>query len=36
MDRRTFVGVVAGALLAMPLTIEAQQAGKVPRIGTSC
>ena len=33
MDRRTFVGAVAGALLTLPLAIEAQQAGKVPRIG---
>jgi putative ABC transport system substrate-binding protein len=33
MDRRTFVGVVAGALLTSPLAIEAQQAGRVPRIG---
>ena len=33
MDRRTFVGAVASALLTLPLAIEAQQAGKVPRIG---
>jgi putative ABC transport system substrate-binding protein len=33
IDRRTFVGAVAGALLTAPLIIEAQQAGKVPRIG---
>ncbi len=33
IDRRTFVGVVAGALLAMPLAIEAQEAEKVARIG---
>ena len=33
MDRRTFVGAVAGALLISPLAVEAQQAGKVPRIG---
>ena len=33
MDRRTFIGAVAGALLAAPLATEAQQAGKVPRIG---
>jgi len=33
VERRTFVGVVAGALLTLPLVIEAQQAGKVPRIG---
>lgn len=33
MDRRTFIGVVPGALLTLPLTIKAQRAGKVPRIG---
>ena len=33
IDRRTFVGVVASALLALPRAIEAQPAGKVPRIG---
>ena len=33
MDRRTFAGAVAGALLTLPLTATAQQAGKVPRIG---
>jgi len=33
MDRRTFIGAVAGALLAAPLPTAAQQAGKVPRIG---
>src|SRR5438552_10151900 len=33
MDRRAFIGVVAVALLTFPLAIEAQQAGKVPRIG---
>src|SRR5256884_2221677 len=33
MDRRTFVGGVAGGLLAWPLAAAAQQAGKVPRIG---
>src|SRR6202171_4354283 len=33
MDRRTFVGAVAGALLTSPLAIEAQQAGRVRRIG---
>ncbi len=32
MDRRRFLGVVA-ALVAAPLAAEAQQAGKVPRIG---
>jgi len=30
--RRTFLGVIAGGLLAAPLTVEGQQAGKVPRI----
>jgi putative ABC transport system substrate-binding protein len=33
MDRRTFIGTVTGGLLAAPLAVEAQQAGKVPRIG---
>ena len=33
MDRRTFIVVVPGTLLTLPLTIEAQQAGNVPRIG---
>src|SRR6202162_1503155 len=33
MERRTFIGVIAGGLLAAPLAAEAQQAGKVPRIG---
>ncbi len=33
MDRRTFVGAVAGALLTSPLAVAAQQAGRVPRIG---
>ena len=33
MDRRTFIGGVAGALLAAPLGARAQQAGKVYRIG---
>ena len=33
MDRRTFVGAVAGALLTSPLAATAQQAEKVPRIG---
>jgi len=33
MDRRTFIGAVVGALLAVPLATAAQQAGKVPRIG---
>jgi putative tryptophan/tyrosine transport system substrate-binding protein len=33
LDRRTFIGVVAGRLLAAPLAAEAQQASKVSRIG---
>src|SRR5437867_2683639 len=33
MDRRTFVGAVAGTLLTLPLAATAQQAEKVPRIG---
>ena len=33
MDRRTFIGRVAGGLLAVPLAAEAQQAARMPRIG---
>jgi putative ABC transport system substrate-binding protein len=33
MDRRTFIGGVAGGLLAAPLAARAQQVGKVYRIG---
>ena len=33
MDRRAFLGTMAGGLLAAPLTVGAQQAGKVYRIG---
>jgi putative ABC transport system substrate-binding protein len=33
MDRRTFLGALATGLLAAPLAAEAQQTGKVPRIG---
>ena len=33
MDRRTFIGRVAGGLLAAPLAARAQPAGKVYRIG---
>src|SRR5216684_9282948 len=34
MERRAFIGTVAGALLAAPLAAEAQQAGRtVPRVG---
>ena len=33
MDRRTFIGRVAGSLLGLPLAAEAQQAARLPRIG---
>ena len=33
MDRRAFLGTVAGGIVAAPLAVEAQPAGKVPRIG---
>ncbi len=33
MERRTFLGVIAGGLLAAPHVVGAQQAGWVPRIG---
>jgi ABC-type uncharacterized transport system substrate-binding protein len=33
MDRRAFIGTLAGTLLAAPLAAGAQQAGKVVRIG---
>ena len=33
MERRRFIGVIAGGLLAAPLAARAQQAAKVPRIG---
>jgi putative ABC transport system substrate-binding protein len=33
ITRRVFVGSLTGGLLAAPLTADAQQAGKVPRIG---
>ncbi len=33
MDRRTFIGRIAGGFLAAPLAARAQQAGKVYRIG---
>jgi len=33
MDRRAFLGVIAGSILATPLVAEAQPAGKVYRIG---
>ena len=33
MDRRAFIGSLAGGLLAAPLAAEGQPAGKTPRIG---
>jgi putative ABC transport system substrate-binding protein len=33
IDRRTFIGGVAGGLLAVPFAAEAQQAARLPRIG---
>src|SRR5262245_32262862 len=33
MDRRTFLSTLAGGLLTVPLAAEAQQAGKIARIG---
>jgi hypothetical protein len=33
MDRRAFLGTLAGGLLAAPLAVEAQPPGKVRRIG---
>ena len=33
MDRRAFLGTLAGGLLAAPLVAEAQQAAKIARIG---
>ena len=33
MDRREFIGSVAGGLLALPLSTTAQQPGKVPVVG---
>ena len=33
MPRRAFLAITAGGLLAAPLAAEAQQAGKVYRIG---
>jgi putative ABC transport system substrate-binding protein len=33
VDRRAFIGTVAGGLLAAPLAVEAQQAGQMPHVG---
>src|SRR3984893_6590033 len=33
IKRRTFMALLSGGLLAVPLAAEAQQAGKVPRVG---
>jgi hypothetical protein len=33
MERRAFLGTLAGGLLAAPLAAEAQPAGKVYRVG---
>jgi len=33
MDRRRFVGGIAGGLLAVPLAARAQQPVRIPRIG---
>jgi hypothetical protein len=33
MDRRAFLASTGAVLLAAPLAAEAQQAGKMPRIG---
>jgi hypothetical protein len=33
MDRRAFLGTVAGGMLAAPFAAEAQQAAKAARIG---
>src|ERR1700732_4427982 len=33
MDRRAFIGTLAGSLLTVPLITDAQQAKSVPRIG---
>ena len=33
MNRRVFLGTLAGSVLAAPLTVEAQPAGKTARLG---
>src|SRR5258707_7385945 len=33
MERRTFIGVLSGGLLAAPLAAQGQEAGKIYRIG---
>jgi hypothetical protein len=33
MERRTFLGVIAGGLLAAPLTAHGQQGPKVAKVG---
>src|SRR5262249_1550211 len=33
MDRRAFIAVVGGSMLVAPFGVEAQQTGKIPRIG---
>src|SRR5258706_15749944 len=33
MDRRTFIGAIAGCLVAAPFAVDAQQAVKTARIG---
>ena len=33
MDRRAFLGTLAGSVLAAPLAAEAQQAARIPRLG---
>jgi putative ABC transport system substrate-binding protein len=33
MERRAFLGVIAGGILAAPIAGDAQEAGKIPRVG---
>ncbi len=33
MDRRAFLGAMAGSLLAAPLAAEAQQVAQIPHVG---